>query len=107
MAVGAFVTRHRTAILGTTALLTVAGVIAARRLPVSIFPEVAFHRITVIARAANLPVEQTVTGLTHPLESAVASVPGIETIRSNSTRGGTQIDLLFGWDADMVAALQL
>jgi len=105
MTVGAFVVRHRTAILGTTALLAAAGAIAAARLPVSIFPEVAFHRITLIARVPNLPVELTVTSLTQPLENAMASVPDVQTIRSTTTRGGTQLDLLFGWDTEMVTAL--
>jgi len=105
MTVGAFVIRHRIAILGTTALLTAAGAVAAVRMPVSIFPEVAFHRITLIARAPNLPIEQTVTSLTQPLESAMASVPDVQTIRSNTTRGGAQLDLLFAWDTDMVTAL--
>ena len=47
------VQHNRTAILGITALLVGAGAMAAARMPVSIFPEVAFHRVTVIARAGT------------------------------------------------------
>ncbi len=107
MTLGAFISRNRTAILGITSLLVGAGVWAAATMPVSIFPEVGFHRISVIAHAGNLPVEQTLTAVTQPLESAVAGVLGVETIRSMTTRGGAQLDLLFGWNADMQQSLQL
>ena len=107
MSLGELVSRNRTAILGITMLLAVAGAGAAARLPVALFPEVVFHRISLIARAGNLPIEQTVTAVTQPLENAMAGVLGVETIRSMTTRGGAQLDLVFGWDTDMARALQL
>jgi CzcA family heavy metal efflux pump len=107
MTLGQFIHRNRIPILGLTALLVAAGVWAGSTMPVAVFPEVAFHRISVIARAGNLPVEQTVTGVTRPLENALTGVLGLETIRSMTTRGGAQFDLVFGWDSDMLRALQL
>jgi CzcA family heavy metal efflux pump len=107
MRLGRFISRNRTAILGITTLLVAAGVWAASTMPVSIFPEVAFHRITVIARAGSLPVEQTLTTLTQPLENALSGVLGVETIRSMTTSGGVQLDLVFGWNDDMQRSLQL
>jgi CzcA family heavy metal efflux pump len=107
MTLGGFISRNRTAILGITLLLVVAGVWAALTMPVSIFPEVAFHRITVIARAGNLPVEQTLTAVTQPLENALAGVLGVQIIRSMTNRGGAQLELLFDWNADMQRGLQL
>ncbi|MFN8640671.1 MAG: efflux RND transporter permease subunit [Candidatus Binatia bacterium] len=106
MALGDLVSRNRTAILGLTALLTAAGAVAAALMPVAIFPEVAFHRITLIARAGDLPVAQTVTAVTTPLENAMTSVPGLQTIRSMTTHGGAQLDLVFDWGTDMGDALQ-
>ena len=107
MSLGGLISRNRTAILGITLLLVAAGVWAALTMPVSIFPEVAFHRITVIARAGNLPVEQTLTAVNQPLENALAGILGVQTIRSMTTRGGVQLDLLFDWNTNMQAALQL
>ena len=107
MTLGRLIIRNRTAILGTTSLVVAAGLYAAMTMPVSIFPEIAFHRITVIARAGNLPVEQTLTAVTQPLENAMTGVLGVETIRSMTTRGGLQLDLVFGWNRDMLRALQL
>ena len=107
MTLGRFITRHRTAILGLSAMLVAAGGWAALTMPLAVFPEVAFHRITVIARSGNLPVEQTLTAVTQPLENVLAGVLGVEIIRSQTTRGGTQIDLTFGWKGDMLRSLQL
>src|SRR5262249_33893139 len=107
MSLGQFIARHRTAILGLCTLLVVAGGWAAATMPVAIFPEVAFHRITVIAHSGNLPVEQTLTAVTQPLENVLARVLGVASIRSRPPRGGTEIDLTFGWKSDMLRALQL
>jgi CzcA family heavy metal efflux pump len=106
MTLGHLVSHNRTAILGVTGLLIMAGLWAAATMPVSIFPEVAFHRISIIVRAGNLPVEQTLTAVTQPLENALTGILGVETIRSMTTRGGVQMDLLFGWNEDMQRALQ-
>ena len=73
MSLGEFIARHRTAILGLCTMLVAAGAWAAATMPVAIFPEVAFHRITVIARAGNLPVEQTLTALTAAQAPSSAS----------------------------------
>jgi CzcA family heavy metal efflux pump len=105
--VGELVRRNRIAILGLTLLSVAAGLWAASAMPVAIFPEIAFHRIGIIARAGDLPVEQTITAVTRPLENAMAGILGVETIRSMTTRGGAQLDLVFGWNYDMLRALQL
>jgi CzcA family heavy metal efflux pump len=107
MSLGASVRRHRTAILGLTSLVAAGGLWAAGSMPVAIFPEIAFHRIGIIARAVNLPVEQTVTALTQPLENALSGVLGLDMVRSKTTPGGVEIDLRFDWNQDMLAALQL
>src|SRR5256886_10743808 len=107
MTLGRFITRRGTAILGLPAMLVAAGGWAALTMPLDVFAEVAFHRITVIARSGNLPVEQTLTAVTQPLENVLAGVLGVEIIRSQTTRGGTQIDLTFGWKGDMLRSLQL
>src|SRR5437899_717301 len=105
--IGELIHRNRVAIIGLTVLAVGAGLWAASAMPVAIFPEIAFHRISVIARAGDLPVDQTLTAVTRPLENAVAGILGIETIRSLTTRGGAQLDLVFGWQDDMLRALQL
>ncbi len=106
MSLGGVINRNRTAILGITMLLVVAGGWAATTMPVSIFPEIAFHRVTIVGRAGQLPVEQTLTTLTEPLENALSGVLGVRTIRSVTTSGGVQLDLVFDWNQEMQGALQ-
>ena len=107
MTLGDLVARNRAAIFGITAFLAIGGAIAAAHMPVAIFPEVTFHRITMIARTAPLPVEHTVSVLTQPLETAAAGVLGVESIRSTTTRGSAQLDLIFSGQTNMVTALQM
>lgn len=106
MNLGALIRRHQASILGLTILLAAAGAWATFTMPVSIFPEIAFHRIGIIARSGSLPVDQMLTSVTQPLESTAAGVLGVETIRSKTSRGGVEIDLRIGWSEDMLPALQ-
>ena len=99
--------RNRAAILWLTAAGTMAGGWISTRIPVSILPEVAFRRVGVIARASDLPVEQTLTTLTQPLEQALSGVLGVERIRSQTSRGGVEIDLRFSEGTDMLRARDL
>src|SRR5581483_5834844 len=42
-----------------------------------------------------------------PIEDAVNSVPGLETVRSTTSRGSAEVSLFFDWNEDMVRQLQL
>jgi len=54
-----------------------------------------------------MPIEQMEVTITRPLENAVNSVPGLEDVRSTTSRGSAEIDLSFNWSVDMVTTLQL
>lgn len=87
--------------------LAAGGVLVAMRLPSGIYPEVEFPRIVVVARSGDAPPDTTQVELTQPLENALATVLGIERIRSNTIRGATELSLQFAPDTDMWRALQL
>src|SRR5271168_924539 len=44
--------------------------------------------------------------VTRPIEEAVNSVPGLQTVRSITSRGSAEIDLFFDWNSDMILTLQ-
>jgi CzcA family heavy metal efflux pump len=44
--------------------------------------------------------------ITRPLEEAVNSVPGLQSVRSTTSRGSAQVDLFFSWGSDMILTLQ-
>src|SRR5436190_1405787 len=87
--------------------LAVTGVVLATRLPSGIYPEVEFPRIVVVARGGDAPPALTQVTLTRPLETALATVLGVERVRSRTIRGAVEISLQFAPGTDMWRALQL
>jgi CzcA family heavy metal efflux pump len=89
------------------AVLTVAGVYLAFKVPIAVFPETNFPRVVIGVDNGVMPVEQMQVTITKPIEDAVNSVPGLKTVRSTTSRGTAEISLLFDWDQDMFHNLQL
>ncbi len=54
-----------------------------------------------------MPINQMEVTITRPIEEAVNSVPGLQDVRSITSRGSAEVDLSFSWDVDMVTTLQL
>jgi multidrug efflux pump subunit AcrB len=107
MNLAGFVERHvRTIVLVATAL-AVAGAVAGVTLPVGLFPQVAFPRVVVDLDAGSRPADQTELLVTRPVEQAIRTVPGVQDVRSETTRGSAQISADFGWGRDMVASTLL
>ena len=79
----------------------------ATQMPSGIYPEVEFQRIVVVARGGDAPPELTQATLGRPLETALATVQGVERVRSRTIRGAVEISLLFAAGTDMWRALQL
>lgn len=89
------------------AVLTLAGVYFAFQVPISVFPDTNFPRVVIGVDNGVMPVEQMEVTITRPIEDAVNSVPGLQTVRSTTSRGSAEIDLFFDWNEDMVRQLQL
>ena len=66
--------------------LAAGGAYAATRLPSGIYPEVEFPRVVVVARAGDAPPDVTQVSLVRPLETSLATVLGVERIRSRTIR---------------------
>jgi CzcA family heavy metal efflux pump len=89
------------------ALLTLAGIYMAFQVPISVFPETNFPRVVIGVDNGVMPVEQMQVTITKPIEDAINSVPGLLTVRSNTSRGSAEISLFFDWNVDMFRTLQL
>ena len=87
--------------------LTIAGIYAAFRVPISVFPDTNFPRVVIGVDNGVMPVEQMDVTITKPIENAVNSVPGLVTVRSNTSRGSAEVSLFFDWSVDMARTLQL
>src|ERR1700760_1443077 len=88
------------------AALAVTGAFLAFTIPVSVFPNTDFPRIIIGVDNGVAPIDQMLVTVTRPIEEAVNSVPGLQKVRSTTSRGSAEIDLFFDWNSDMVLTLQ-
>jgi CzcA family heavy metal efflux pump len=102
-----WLSRNKATILFITIVLSVAGIYTAFSIPISVFPETDFPRVVIGIDNGVMPVEQMQVTITKPIEDAVNSVPGLETVRSTTSRGQAEVSLFFDWRIDMKYTLQL
>src|ERR1700681_856264 len=95
---------HTRSILFVALALAVAGAFAVSSLPVGLFPQVAFPRVQVSLDSGDRPADQMAQTVTRPVEEALRVIPGVQEVRSGSSRGSAQISIDFGWGRDMTAA---
>ena len=102
-----WLSRNKATILFVTIVLSIAGIYSAFSIPISVFPETDFPRVVIGVDNGVMPVEQMQVTITKPIEDAVNSVPGLETVRSTTSRGQAEVSLFFDWHVDMFRTLQL
>ena len=98
---GRFATRHALSITFIAAALCLAGVLAALRMPSSVFPQTNFPRVVVIVNNGIMPADEMMATITRPIEEAMKDIPGAITVRSATKRGSAQINVFFSWNVDM------
>ena len=102
-----YVHRHSRAILFTVAILCASGVALMLNMPVSLFPDVTFPRIVILADNGEQPAERMMVEVTKPLEEAASSVPGVRVVRSITSRGSTEISIGLDWGSNVLQTLRL
>ena len=100
----AWIQSHRRSILFLLSLISIGGLTAAFHLPVSMFPAVDFPRVVVRLDAGDRPAEQMALQVTTPVEAAIRGVPGVQNVRSTTSRGSADVEARFAWGTDMPAA---
>jgi CzcA family heavy metal efflux pump len=88
------------------AVLSAAGIWAAFQLPSAIYPELTFSRITIVVQGSSLGARQMLFSASRPIEEAVSIVPGVTRVQSRAIRGGTETNVTFASNTDMIYALQ-
>ncbi|MCL4492219.1 MAG: efflux RND transporter permease subunit [Nitrospirae bacterium] len=96
---------HRRSILFFVLILALAGAVISFKLPVALFPNVDFPRVVVSLDAGDRAAELMELQVTRPVEEAVRAMPGVNSVRSTSSRGSAEISVNFGWGSDMVSSL--
>src|SRR5579864_1635917 len=103
---GYWIVRHSKSIIFLAVTLALIGGYLAFTIPVAVFPETDFPRILIGVDNGVTPIDQMLVTATRPIEEAVNSVPGLEDVRSITSRGSAEIDLFFDWNVDMFQTLQ-
>src|SRR5580692_937546 len=85
-----FSIRHARAIVFLTGALTVLGFWAYLHTPASIFPDMRFSRVDVVADAGNLPPEQVRVAVTVPVEQAFLGLRSVRRVVSKSGQGSAE-----------------
>ncbi len=101
-----FFFNYRSPIAVLTILLVLGGFFAYSRLQTSLFPEITFPKIKIIADAGQQPVDKMMISVTRPIEEAVKQVPGLKLLRSTTSRGSCELSAFMDWNADIDLAKQ-
>ena len=97
---------HARSVIFLIVTLALVGGFLAYTIPVAVFPATNFPRILISVDNGVMPIDQMMVTITRPLEEGVNSVPGLQNVRSITSRGSAEIDLFFDWNVDMFQTLQ-
>ncbi len=98
--------RHSKPIIFLIITLAALGAYLGFTIPVAVFPATNFPRVLISVDNGVMPIDQMMVTITRPIEEGVNSVPGLQDVRSITSRGSAEIDLFFDWNVDMFQTLQ-
>ena len=98
--------RHQKTIAFVVAALAILGVWAYTITPASIFPNMTFARIDVVADAGNLPPDQVRIAVAVPLQRAFLGLPSVTRVVSTSSQGSAELIVTFDPKTDVRFDLQ-
>ncbi|MFP3322263.1 efflux RND transporter permease subunit [Planococcus sp. SIMBA_160] len=85
----------------TMILVIILGAVSFLRIPVTLIPELNPPIGVVVTNYPGASPTEVNEKVTKPLEESLATLPGIESVQSNSQEGSNFILLEFGWDTDI------
>lgn len=102
----AFFEKYRHPLSLILALILMGGVLVYTRLQTSLFPEITFPKIKVIADDGLQPVDKMMVTVTKPLELAIKKIQNLQMIRSTTSRGSCEISAFLNWGANIDLGMQ-
>ncbi|MBS1501981.1 MAG: efflux RND transporter permease subunit, partial [Bacteroidetes bacterium] len=101
-----FFISHKKPLSLVLALIVGGGLFVYSKMQTSLFPEITFPKIKVIADEGLQPVNKMMVTVTKPLENAIKQVPDLQVVRSTTSRGSCEISAFMSWNADIDLSLQ-
>ncbi|HKK43528.1 MAG TPA: efflux RND transporter permease subunit [Bacteroidales bacterium] len=83
------------------AVIIAGGLFLYGHIQVSLFPEITFPKLKIIADNGEQPVDKMMITVTRPLEDAIKQVPDLKLLRSTTSRGSCEISAFLNWNADI------
>jgi hydrophobic/amphiphilic exporter-1 (mainly G- bacteria), HAE1 family len=81
--------------------MTVIGLLGGNRLPLEFLPDIEFPGVFIQIPYRNSTPEEVERRITRPVEEALATLPGIKRMNSESSDAGAGIFILFDWGEDL------
>ncbi|MBR0874741.1 CusA/CzcA family heavy metal efflux RND transporter [Bradyrhizobium tropiciagri] len=97
---------HRWVVVTLAAILMFLGGIALTRLPIDAVPDITNKQVQINTTAPALSPAEIEKQITFPIETALAGAPGLESTRSLSRNGFSQITAVFSESTDIYFARQ-
>jgi len=82
-------------------LILIGGVFSYQNMKTSLFPNVTFPKIKIIAQNGEQPVEKMMVMVTKPLENTIKGVDNLQLIRSTTSLGSCEISAFMNWNSDI------
>ncbi|WP_291125390.1 efflux RND transporter permease subunit [Flavobacterium sp. UBA6031] len=82
-------------------LILVGGAFSYKNMKTSLFPNVTFPKIKIIAENGEQPVDKMMVTVTKPLENAIKRVENLHLIRSITSKGSCEISAFMEWGSDI------
>lgn len=96
-----FFVQNKSPLAVTAFIVIIAGMFAYSQMQTSLFPEITFPKIKIIADNGLQPVGKMMVTVTKPIEQALKRVPDLLTVRSITSRGSCEISVFLNWSADV------
>jgi CzcA family heavy metal efflux pump len=96
-----FFFKYKSPISVALAMIILGGLFTYSKLSTSLFPEITFPKIKIIADAGLQPVDKMMVTVTRPLENAIKKIPDLTDIRSTTSRGSCEISAFIDWKGDV------
>ena len=101
-----FFASYKSPVTALLVIIMMGGLFFYGRLKTSLFPEITFPKIKIIADAGLQPVDKMMVTITKPLENAIKQVPDLLNIRSTTSRGTCEISAFMDWNSNIDLAQQ-
>ncbi|TAL81728.1 MAG: efflux RND transporter permease subunit [Bacteroidetes bacterium] len=83
------------------AVIIAGGIFLYGQIQVSLFPEITFPKLKVIADNGEQTVDKMMVTVTRPLEDAIKQIPDLRILRSTTSRGTCEISAFLNWGTDI------